>query len=211
MFQFYDIVIPAVTAFFHLVSRWQVNGRENVPGEGPFIAVANHTTMFDPPLLTVSLKRPIAYMAKEGLFRVKGLSSLISKLGAFPVRRGVMDRATLHHAEDVLATGMALGIFPEGARSMGGKLKEANAGPVLIAQRCRVPILPVGIIGARDLSRRAGLLRRPRVTINIGRPFSLDDTSGKLDRVDGVRLVMKRIAELLPSEYHGIYEDEMAP
>ncbi len=205
MLRFYDIAFPAVTAFFHFSSRWQVNGRENVPGEGPFIVVANHTTMFDPPLLTVSLRRQVAFMAKDELFRRWAVSWLISLLGAFPVRRGKIDRTTLRAAEEVLAAGSALGLFPEGSRSEGGQLRNANVGPVVIAQRCRVPILPVGIIGTRDLVGRAGLLRRPRVTVNIGRPFSLDSASGKLARVESIRHVMERIAELLPPEYRGVY------
>ncbi len=210
MLRFYDIAFPVVTAFFHIFSRWQVNGSENVPGEGPFIVVANHTTMFDPPLLTVSLRRQVAFMAKEELFRRRAVSSVISQLGAFPVRRGKIDRSTLRAAEEVLAGGNALGLFPEGSRSEGGQLRKANVGPVVIAQRCRVPILPVGVIGTRDLAGRAGLLRRPRVTVNIGRPFSLDDASGKLARVESIRHVMERIAELLPPEYRGVYEDELA-
>lgn len=209
MFGLYDIVFPSVTAFFHLFSRWQVNGRENVPGEGPLIVVANHTTMFDPPLLTVSLRRQVAYMTKEELFRRRAVASFISRLGAFPVRRGKMDRTTLRAAEDVLAAGNALGLFPEGSRSEGGQLQKANVGPVVIAQRCRAPLLPVGIIGTRVLAGRAGLLRRPRITVNIGRPFSLDGASGKLSRVENIRCVMARIAELLPPEYRGVYGTEV--
>jgi len=210
MVRLIDLAIPTVTAFFNLVSRWQVDGLENVPEEGPFIVVANHTTMFDPPLLTVSLRQPVAYMAKEELFRRWALSSLLSGLSAFPVRRGRIDRATLRAAEDVLARGDALGLFPEGTRSQGGQLKAANVGPVVIAQRCRCQLLPVGIIGTRDLGGRTGLLRRPRITVNIGRPFSLDDGSGKLSRAAGIQQVMERIAELLPAEYRGVYGDEAA-
>ncbi len=205
MFRFYDIAFPAVTAFFQIFSRWQVNGRENVPGEGPFIIVANHTTMFDPPLLTVSLRRQVTFMAKEELFRSKAVSSLISQLGAFPVRRGKVDRATIRAAESVLADGNVLGLFPEGSRSEDGQLQKAKVGPVVIAQRCRVPILPVGVVGTRDLARRTGLLRRPRITVNVGFPFSLEDVPGKSARVESIQQVMVRIAELLPSEYRGVY------
>lgn len=210
MLRFYDIAVPTVTAFFHICSRWQVNGRENVPDEGPFIVVANHTTMFDPPLLAVSLRRQVAFMAKEELFRIRAVSSLISRLGVFPVRRGKIDRATLRAAEDVLAGGKALGLFPEGSRSEGGQLQPANVGPVVIAHRCRVPLLPVGIIGTRLLAGRVGLLRRPRVTVNIGRLFSLDGASSKLDRVENSRCLMERIAELLPPEYRGVYGGEVS-
>jgi hypothetical protein len=66
----------------------------------------------------------------------------------------------------------------------------------------------VGIIGTEQLRMLGWLFRRPRVTINIGQPFSLPPVEGKLTReklVEYTDIIMRHIAELLPPKYRGVY------
>jgi len=205
---FYYIGRGLLIGLFKLLTRWQVKGRENVPKEGPVLVVANHLNLTDPPLLGVSLGRTVIFMAKEELFRSSLGAYFVSGLGSFPVHRGKLDRRALRSSQKVLADGLALAMFPEASRSRSARLKTAMPGSALIACRSGVPILPVGIIGTEQIKGMCWLFRRPRLTINIGKPFNLPPVEGKLTReklVEYTDLIMQRIAELLPPQYRGVY------
>ncbi len=189
-----------------LFTRWQVKGKENVPSEGALIVVANHINAVDPPLLGVSLSRKVIFMAKEELFRSKFIGYFVRDFGAFPIRRGQLDMKALRLADQVLAQGLVLVMFPEGTRSRNGQLQRALPGSALIATRSRVPILPVGITGTEKLKGIAWLLHRPQITVNIGQPFPLPTVNSRLTKAELAEhsdLIMSRIAELLPEGYRG--------
>ena len=207
---FYYVASVLVRMLLFLLTDWQVRGKDNVPGDGPVIVVANHLNLADPPILGTSLGRKAIFMAKEELFRSKLSGYFVRNFGAFPVQRKQLDRGALHQAKRVLADGMALVMFPEGSRSMNARLQPALPGSALIALRNDAPVLPVGIAGTEKFKGVAWLLRRPRITINIGRPFSLSPTGGKLTKVELARLtdsILARVAELLPPEYRGHYAE----
>ena len=191
-----------------LLTRWRVRGKENVPSQGPVLIVANHLNLADPPLLGFSLGRKAIFMAKEELFRSRFSSYFIRNFGAFPVHRGKPDKKALRQAERVLAEGLALVMFPEGARSHNAQLQPAFSGSAVIALRNRVPILPVGITGTEKIKGVGWLLRRPQITVNIGPPFTLAPVSSKASKEELAELtsfIMERIAELLPPDYRGRY------
>src|SRR5690625_70934 len=93
-----------------------IKGRENVPVRGPVILCSNHISNFDPPLVGSFLKRSIRFMAKEELFHNKILGTLLTTLGAFPVKRGAGDRQALRKGLNILKDGEMLCLFPEGTR-----------------------------------------------------------------------------------------------
>jgi 1-acyl-sn-glycerol-3-phosphate acyltransferase len=192
---------------FILLTRWQVKGRENVPRQGPLLVVANHLNLSDPPLLGVSLGRKAIFMAKEELFRSRFSAYFISNFGSFPVHRGKLDREAIRQAKQVLADGVALVMFPEASRSKSAQLQPAFPGSALIARRSGAPILPVGITGTERIKGMAWILRRPRITVNIGQPFYLPPVSRltKAELAEQTDFIMERIAELLPPEYQGNY------
>jgi len=212
---FYHVSKIILKVLFSLLTRWQVRGRENVPRQGPLIVIVNHLHNVDPPLVGVSLGRIAIFMAKQQLFRTRLLNYFVRGLGAFPVRRGQPDRKALRQADQVLADGQALILFPEGTRSRSGHLESAFLGSALIAVRNGVPILPIGISGTEKLKGTAWPLRRPRITVNIGSPFHLPSVNNKLttgefnmtkeELSELTDYMMERIAELLPLEYRGNY------
>jgi len=194
--------------FFSLLTSYQVKGKENIPGQGPLLVVANHINLTDPPLIGISLDRKVMFMAKEELFRRRFLGYLMRGFGAFPVYRKQTDRQAIRQAKQILAEGLALAMFPEGKRSLNAQLQPALSGSALIARHSDAPILPVGITGTEKLRGVAWLLHRPQITVNIGQPFSLPPVNGKLTKEELARLTnytMERIAELLPQEYRGNY------
>ncbi|MBP2016874.1 1-acyl-sn-glycerol-3-phosphate acyltransferase [Symbiobacterium terraclitae] len=134
-----------VGTLYHLIYRIEAEGVENIPATGGVILCGNHINAQDPLIIGIASPRPVCFMAKEELFRSAFLRFLIRGLGAFPVRRGSADRASLKHALSLLAEGKCFGIFPEGTRSPTGELKKPEPGTAYIALKSGVPVIPVGI------------------------------------------------------------------
>lgn len=144
---FYQFILFLFRIYFIVFYRWQIEGLENIPSRGAFIACANHTSWFDPPLLgaMVFKKRPVNFMAKEELFQVFIFGKLIERLGAFPVKRSRVDRRSLQYALQLLEGGGILGLFPEGSRIKTGELGKPFHGLALLALKSGKPVLPVAI------------------------------------------------------------------
>ena len=194
-----------------LFTRWRVLGREQIPDEGPLLVVANHLNLADPPIMGCSINRQAMFLAKEELFLHRIQRYIVRNYGAFPVRRGGMNRGVLRFAGKWFDRGKALIVFPEGRRSMEAQIVDAFSGPALIAVRNRVPILPVGIYGTEKITGLTWWLRHPRITVNIGRTFNLPSVNGKITKeqlAEFTHSIMSRIAELLPEEYRGQYGEE---
>jgi 1-acyl-sn-glycerol-3-phosphate acyltransferase len=202
------ILRALLLAFFRVMLRYRVCGLENVPKAGPLLIVSNHLSNADPPLLGVTLERPVTFMAKEELFRQPLVGYVLKRVGGFPVNRGRVNLEVVRLAYRLLGAGNALVIFPEGRRSRTGGLQIANHGAAQIAVRAHAPVLPVAISGTEVLDRPSGWLRRPKVTIKIGCPSYLTCVDGRLshEELDGLTdRIMSGIAELLPEAYRGEY------
>lgn len=204
---FYYIARFWVRVWLLIGTRWHIKGKENIPAKGPLLIVANHLNLLDPPLLSVSINRHTYFMAKEELFRAKFTGYFIGSFGAFPVHRSQADTKAVKQALKILADGLALVIFPEATRSADGQLQEAFSGAALIALHSGAPILPIGIAGTEKLRGKTWPLRRPRITVNIGKPFHLPAGSKatKSELAELTSFIMTRIAELLPQQYRGRY------
>jgi len=157
-----------ITPILRLYCRARIYGREKIPLKGPFIMVANHASDFDPPMLAVTMNRPIAYMAKEELFRVPGLGLGIRLYGAYPVKRGSPDRSAIRAALAQVELGWGVGIFLSGTRTPDGRIPEPKMGAALIAAKAQIPLLPVSIWGSQKIIKKGSPFPRPApVTIRI--------------------------------------------
>lgn len=193
-----------------LLTRWQVEGKENIPKDGALIVVANHLSLIDPPLLSASIPRRIVFMAKEELFHHPILGPLTRGWHAFPVSRGRADREAIRRAEQVLKKDMVLGIFPEAMRSADGQMQRGYTGAALIARRSGARVLPIGIAGSEKIRGPGFIFHRPSISVNIGKPFVPPTNDGGTSRqrlLPATEIIMERIAELLPPGYRGIYGD----
>jgi 1-acyl-sn-glycerol-3-phosphate acyltransferase len=102
-------------------------------------------------------------------------------------------------------------MFPEGARSHNGQLGPAFAGAALIAMRSGAPVLPIGINGTEKIKGLAWLLRRHKVTVNIGTPFYLEQDGIRItnqELTEATSIIIKKIAGLLPAGHRGNYTVE---
>jgi len=158
-----------VSPMLHTCFRGRIYNAERVPQQGPLLIVSNHASDFDPPLLSNCVRRPVAYMAKQELFQVPVLSTLIRWYGAYPVKRGAGDRAAIRAALSVLENGWAAGIFLQGTRTPDGRIDQPKLGAALIAAKAGVPLLPVSLWGTQAIIRPGSPLPRPvPVTVRIG-------------------------------------------
>lgn len=181
--------------------RWEVIGRENIPEKGGVMLCGNHVSYIDPPALGAGATRPVHFMAKLELFRIPVLGFLIRHVGAFPVKRGTADRSALKKAVELLKNGEIVGMFPEGTRSLDGKLKPPEPGVGMIALRARVPVVPVALVNTEKLlPPHSFLFKFSRVKVVYGKPVALDDMDGQGGReaIEEVgRRIMSAIGQLL--------------
>jgi len=207
------IVLAIIKFLLKISLSWKAKGRENVPLDASLIVVANHVHLVDPILLMCSFPRWINFMAKEELFRYPFLRIIIRWAQAVSVhRRGTIadKQETISQAINLLNKGLVLGMFPEGKRNHIGKLLPGKPGSAVIASRMGIPLLPVGIVGTEKLKGTSWPWKRPAIVINIGQPFKLPPTNGRLTRSQTkslTDLMMKKIAALLPQENRGVYGD----
>jgi 1-acyl-sn-glycerol-3-phosphate acyltransferase len=206
-----------VRVLYHLLGRVQVSGLENVPRGSAYIAAINHTSIFDSPLMLSFWPESISVIGAADVFDKPVQGQIISMYGTAPVHRGEYDRALIDYTLSILRRGRALLIAPEGGRSHSPAMRRARPGIAYIAGETGVPVVPVGIMGASDDFLKRGLrLEHPPIGMRVGRPFHLPPIEGsgqarRLSRQANADLVMRRIAELLPPEYHGVYAADLAP
>lgn len=159
----------AVSPMLHLYFRGRIYGAEQVPQHGPLVVVSNHASDFDPPILSNCVRRPVAFMAKQELFQVPVLGTLIRWYGAYPVKREAADRSSIRAALASLEAGWAVGVFLQGTRTPDGRIREPKLGAALIAAKVQVPLLPVSLWGTHKVLRKGSPVPYPvPITVRIG-------------------------------------------
>jgi 1-acyl-sn-glycerol-3-phosphate acyltransferase len=165
----YRVVRGIASGILRVLLAREVRGLEHVPKSSGVILASNHGAFWDPPVLGVCLPRELRYMARASFFRIPGFGALIRSLGAFPVRKGTADLSGLRAAQNALARGEALLVFPEGGRMKDGRLHPPLPGLGLITALTRVPIVPVYVSGTNRI--RSCMVRRTKVRVTIGKPL----------------------------------------
>lgn len=213
MNRYYTAWYRSLHAVVPLLTRIRVEGLHHVPRTGPAILVSNHISITDPAVMIGYIPRHVHFIIKSELLEHPIFKVILPPGKPIPIQRGSADRVALRLAESYLRDGEVIGIYPEGTRNRGGATREAHAGVVFLAQRTGVPITPVAISGTEGVfSERFPWYRRARVRLTIGEPFLLTDlyTGTRPDRDEIARLIMARVAALLPPQYRGIYEQQHA-
>ena len=215
------VVRAVLLAILRVVIGLRVMHTERAP-KGGVLVVSNHLHNADPVLTNIAYPYPIHYMAKKEVFRIPVLKLILRWTGAFPVDRGKSDRSAIRRAEAALERGIAVGMYPEGTRSVTRALARAHAGVGLLALRNDVPVLPVVVTGterlplngAKGRAQASSSMPEPGhkgVRIHFGEPFRIprEIDGKKVTPEEATDRIMIEIARLLPPDYRGIYAERV--
>ena len=170
----------------HALYRPTIEGRENLPREGGVIVASNHRSFIDSFAIPLSAPRQVRFLAKEEYWNGAGVGGALRKgffsaVGMVPVNRHSATAAqeSLDAALEVLKSGEAFGIYPEGTRSRDGQLYRGRTGVAWLALTAQVPIVPVGLIGTEDIQPvGASFPRLAKVTVRFGTPIGVESYAG---------------------------------
>ena len=157
--------------------RFRASGFENLP-EGGALLLVNHQSFLDPLLVGVALRRPVSYLARDGLFRVPVIGWILKNTYVMPIRREAAGMSSIRESIRRLDHGFYVGVFPEGTRTQDGKLGHLKPGFQLICRRANVPIIPVGISGAFEAMPKGSWWIRPHcIRVVYGEPISREQVT----------------------------------
>lgn len=204
------------------LARFEFDGIENIPAEGPAILVFNHRSYFDPAVMGLVVakgKRSIRSLGKKEVFDVPIVGRLMRGIGGLRVDRGTGSDEPLEAAADALRGGEVLMLAPEGTIPRGPAFFDPELkgrwGAARLAAMTKAPVIPIGIWGTEHVWPRSARIpripvgSRPLVTATVGKPVTLDYQ----DPDEDTRKIMAAIVEVLPPEareHHSPTAEELA-
>lgn len=198
----YGVCHYALRVMFDMFFRGEVVGVDHLPERGGFLLAANHASHLDPPMIGCQISRQIAYFARKTLWK-GGISSWwLDSVGVIPVDRdGGQDVGAIKRVLRALKEERGLILFPEGTRTLDGKLQPAKPGVGFMACKTQVPVVPVRIFGSFEAFGKGRRLRLGTpVTVVFGKPllpsFYDDPKAGKERAQIASERIMAEIARL---------------
>lgn len=184
---------------------------ERVPKSGPVILACNHASIIDPPLVGTGLHRGISYLGRESLFRFWGVGWVLRNWDAVPVDRDGGGARGLKAIIDRLLAGGGIILFPEGTRTMDGKLQPARSGIGLTVIKSNAPVVPVRVFGTFEAYGKDAKFPKPhKIAAKYGKPMDFAELRAEAKTCSKARLkqiyqevaneIMAKIAKLEPCE-----------
>lgn len=165
----YRAVMAAATPIVRWWGRMEVSGVEHIPESGPLLIVANHDSYWDPIAIGIAAKsrRQIHALAKSSLWKTKPVGAVLDGMGQIPIDRGNGDVAAMNTAVERLRSGVCIGVFPEGTRSLGRELR-ARSGIGRLAEAVpEAQLVCCAVTGTVDVP---AFPRRPRIRLRFFPP-----------------------------------------
>lgn len=172
----------------------------------PLIIVSNHLSFIDPPLIGTVLPincpvYPIYFIAKDSLMTAPFWGGFLKLLGAFRAWRGRGLEKALEEPKQILQSGCSVMFFPQGKRFPEFKIEQGRPGAATLALKTGVSILPAAILGLNNFSWKNFFLKRHKVKIIFGQPFSLKEKLEQFyasDNIEvGTQIIMQEIKKLM--------------
>jgi 1-acyl-sn-glycerol-3-phosphate acyltransferase len=214
----YTIVRGILRPLVRLVYRPRITGSERVPRRGPVIFASNHLSFVDSIVIPLAAPRPVQFLAKSHYFTGKGPKGWVSRtfftaIGAVSVERGAgaQAQAALDQGRRILESGSAFALYPEGTRSLDGRLYRGRTGVAWLALTTGAVVVPVGLVGTQEIQPVGAKLPRVRpVSVRFGEPLDLrhhgNATSGRARRA-ATDEVMAAIHALSGQDLAGSYNE----
>lgn len=160
-----------------------VVGGENIP-EGPCVFMANHTSILDCPLLIVTAKRNVGFIAKKELIKVPIIGYWIKQAKCVPIDRGNVREAikVINEGVQNLKEGHSMAVFPEGTRSKDGKLGEFKKGSMKLATKAKAPIIPVAMYRADRAFEIDRKIKPIDIIVTFSEPIYTDNLTKEEER-----------------------------
>jgi 1-acyl-sn-glycerol-3-phosphate acyltransferase len=156
---------------------FSVKGVENFPKTGSIVIACNHASYLDPPLVALAMPRKIYSLARKTLFKNAWFAAFITYYGACPVSHN--NAKGMLTALRLLREDKPLLLFPEGTRTVDGKLQPIKSGAAWLAVHGKCSIIPVWIAGTYEAYPKGGKFpKMAKITIDIGKPFNPTDMGG---------------------------------
>lgn len=184
-------------------------GIENIPTSGGALIACNHMSRMDIPVLFLTPNRPeMTALVTNKYLKYPLIRWFIVTGEGIWLDRDTADFSAFRQAVDALKKGKAVGIAPEGTRSVTASLIEGKPGTALLALRTGVPIIPTAITGTEDSVEKMMHFKKPHIVTQYGKPIyppALDrnNREGQLQHLTDE--IMCRIASMMPAKYHGFY------
>jgi 1-acyl-sn-glycerol-3-phosphate acyltransferase len=197
---------------FGVLIKLEVTGEENIPATGSTILMMNHIGFIDPAVCMGAVKsRFVIPMTKIENARNPLFGILVKMWGAYTVDRGTLDRSALMNSIELLKSGQMILIAPEGTRHPEG-LAQPKDGLTYVATKADAIILPTALAGSQNFGSSWKRLRRPKVTLNFGRPFRFKtDGRTRIPRDELALMTQEAMYQLAMAQtdanLRGIYSD----
>ena len=161
--------------------RYQAFGQENIIEDGPAIMAANHQSYLDPPLVGITCRAELYFLARKTLFKNKLFGSILSRVNALPVDLSGADLTAVRTIINLLKQGHRTVIFPEGTRSLTGQIQHARPGIGMIIAKTLAPVVPMRIFGSFQAWPKGGTIQPCPITVVVGKPirFKKEEFDGK--------------------------------
>ncbi len=147
-----------------------INGKENLPAQGPFVIISNHQGNFDIPILLGYLERPIGFISKIEVKKLPIVRDWMVYMNCVFLDRKDRRQAinAINQGAENIKNGTSIVIFPEGTRSKGMEMNLFKAGSFKLAQKAEVPIIPIAIKGSFKIMEKNGNIIKPaEVSVTI--------------------------------------------
>jgi len=191
---FYSLIRLLAFLILKIIFGIKVFGKNYIPKKGGFILASNHVSYLDPIVLGATCPRRLNFMARDDLFCNPLFSWLISKLGAFPIKRNSVDFSAIKKAMRRLEYGESLLLFPEGSRSFEGLSLQPQPGIGFLGAKLNVPVVPAFIRGTdKALPKGARFIKPQRVSVYFGKQIFIER---RMPYQDIARRVMEEIRHL---------------
>ncbi|MEO6805451.1 MAG: lysophospholipid acyltransferase family protein [Edaphobacter sp.] len=179
----------------------KVDGYENIPAGRSCIFMCNHVSNLDPPVVLPLLPGRSSVLLKKELMSVPILGRAMRMAKFVPVSRGHRRdsaQASVDAAADALRSGLHILVYPEGTRSLNGRLSNFKKGPFFLAKETKAPIIPIALSGTQKMMRKGGYA----ITPGLARVQLLPaiEPSEYATREELMVAVRNAIAEALPPE-----------